>query len=149
MYRTRGLWRRYPSFGVAALSRYVDQYNICLLFGWFSVAGLAFAPYQNAFALLNRRYLAPRRWRPPVKVPHVFRFVHCDVHRCLAGLAKQRLPPLLKTYLMMGGWVRDHTVMDHAMGTLHVFTGVELGTIFLTHASGACAPFHRLVITLH
>ena len=40
-----------------------------------------------------------------------------------------RLPPLLKTYLMMGGWVIDHVVVDHYMGTLHVFTGVEIGKI--------------------
>jgi len=27
------------------------------------------------------------------------------------------------------GWVSDHMVVDHAMGTLHVFTGVELDSI--------------------
>ena len=44
-------------------------------------------------------------------------------------LAMARLPPLLKTYLMMGGWVSDHAVLDHQMDTLHVFTGVEIGEI--------------------
>tara|TARA_B100000780_G_scaffold100306_1_gene70045 strand:+ start:594 stop:905 length:312 start_codon:yes stop_codon:yes gene_type:complete len=78
---------------------------------------------------LNARYLAPRQWRPQVKAPHVFRFESRDTHWCDAGLAKWRLPPLLKTYLMMGGWVSDHAVVDHAVGTLHVFIGVELDNI--------------------
>jgi len=43
--------------------------------------------------------------------------------------AMGRMPPLLKTYLMMGGWVSDHAVVDAKMGTLHVFTGVEIAAI--------------------
>jgi putative hemolysin len=39
------------------------------------------------------------------------------------------MPPLLRTYLMMGGWVSDHAVIDRQMGTLHVFTGVEIRAI--------------------
>jgi putative hemolysin len=113
----------------AALSRNADHYKIQLLFGCASFAGLEPAPYRDVFALLNPRYLAPRKWRPQVKAPHVFRFESLDTHRCDAGLAKRLLPPLLKTYLMMAGWVSDHAVVDHAMGTLHVFTGVELDSI--------------------
>ena len=30
---------------------------------------------------------------------------------------------------MMGGWVSDHAVVDRQMGTLHVFTGLEIGAI--------------------
>ena len=39
------------------------------------------------------------------------------------------MPPLLRTYLMMGGWVSDHAVMDRQLGTMHVFTGVEIKAI--------------------
>jgi L-ornithine Nalpha-acyltransferase len=39
------------------------------------------------------------------------------------------MPPLLKTYLMMGGWVSDHAVVDRDLGTMHVFTGVEISAI--------------------
>jgi putative hemolysin len=41
----------------------------------------------------------------------------------------RQMPPLLKTYLMMGGWVSDHAVIDRQMNTLHVFTGVEIVAI--------------------
>ncbi len=44
-------------------------------------------------------------------------------------LAQMRMPPLLRTYLMMGGWVSDHAVIDTHMNTLHVFTGLEIRAI--------------------
>ncbi|MDP5347697.1 MAG: ornithine-acyl-ACP acyltransferase, partial [Paracoccaceae bacterium] len=43
--------------------------------------------------------------------------------------AMQVMPPLLRTYLMMGGWVSDHAVIDPQMNTLHVFTGLEIRAI--------------------
>ncbi len=44
-----------------------------------------------------------------------------------SGLAA--LPPLLRTYLGMGGWVSDHAVIDRDLDTLHVFTAVEIAKI--------------------
>jgi L-ornithine Nalpha-acyltransferase len=39
------------------------------------------------------------------------------------------MPPLLRSYLMMGGWVSDHAVIDRQMGTHHVFTGLQIAAI--------------------
>jgi putative hemolysin len=39
------------------------------------------------------------------------------------------MPPLLRSYLMMGGWVSDHAVVDRDLNTLHVFTGLEIRAI--------------------
>jgi L-ornithine Nalpha-acyltransferase len=39
------------------------------------------------------------------------------------------MPPLLRTYLAMGGWVGDHAVVDRELGTLHVFTALEIRAI--------------------
>jgi putative hemolysin len=39
------------------------------------------------------------------------------------------MPPLLKTYLSMGGWVSNHAVVDYEMNTMHVFTGLEVKNI--------------------
>jgi hypothetical protein len=41
----------------------------------------------------------------------------------------------LRTYLAMGGWVSDHAVVDDDLGTLHVFTGVEVGKVPGTRAA--------------
>ena len=46
-----------------------------------------------------------------------------------ARAALRLIPPLLRTYLSMGGWVSDHAVIDRQMNTLHVFTGVETAAI--------------------
>jgi putative hemolysin len=40
-----------------------------------------------------------------------------------------KMPPLLRAYLSMGGWVSDHAVIDNKLNTLHVFTGLEVSKI--------------------
>jgi L-ornithine Nalpha-acyltransferase len=109
------------------LAREVDALKAELLFGCSSFTGIAAETYRNAFALLNARHLAPEAWRPGVKAPEVVRFAALPPSDPRAGL--QALPPLLRSYLAMGGWVSDHAVVDRAMNTLHVFTGLEIAAI--------------------
>ena len=45
------------------------------------------------------------------------------------GRAMRAMPPLLRSYLAMGGWVSDHAVVDRDLGTMHVFTGVEIAKV--------------------
>lgn len=113
----------------AALTSYVDATGVRLLFGCSSFAGTDPADYLDAFALLKARYLAPKRWAPAVKAPDVFRYAARLDHAPDIKRANAAMPPLLRTYLMMGGWVSDHAVVDHTMGTLHVFTGLEIEAI--------------------
>ncbi len=113
-----------------AMTRYVDENEVKMLFGCSSFQGIDTGFYLDTFALLKDRYLAPPRWLPRVKSPLVFRFAEIPQSRNAdAILAMQRMPPLLKSYLMMGGWVSDHAVVDRQMNTLHVFTGLEISAI--------------------
>ncbi len=112
-----------------AMTAYVDENGVELLFGCSSFAGTETEQYLDAFAMLKARHLAPKRWLPRVKAPHVFRFAARLRRKPDAKKAMLRMPPLLRTYLMMGGWVSDHAVVDDKMNTLHVFTGVEIGAI--------------------
>ncbi|WBU51781.1 GNAT family N-acetyltransferase [Paracoccus sp. SCSIO 75233] len=113
-----------------AMTRFVDDNKVGLLFGCSSFMGTDAQGYADAFAMLKERHLAPRRWLPRVKAPKVFRFARAlrlmkpDPRRAQAGL-----PPLLRSYLLMGGWVSDHAVVDEQLGTLHVFTGLEIAAI--------------------
>ncbi len=113
-----------------AMTRYVDDNGVELLFGCSSFAGIEAGAYLDAFAMLKERHLAPRRWLPRVRAPEVFRFARVlrrrkpDARRAMLGM-----PPLLRSYLVMGGWVSDHAVVDRDMGTLHVFTGLEIRAI--------------------
>lgn len=113
----------------AAMTQIVDRQGVRLLFGCSSFAGVETEAYLDAFGLLRARHLAPKRWLPRVKAPDVFRFAARLRRKPDVKEAMRRMPPLLKTYLMMGGWVSDHAVVDYQMNTLHVFTGVEIGAI--------------------
>ena len=114
----------------AAMTRFVDDEGVEMLFGCSSFAGIETAAYLDAFAMLRDRHIAPRRWLPRVKAPDVFRFAQrlarrkTDVKRAIMAM-----PPLLRTYLMMGGWVSDHAVVDRHLNTLHVFTALEIKAI--------------------
>nr|WP_322868048.1 GNAT family N-acyltransferase [Aquicoccus sp. G2-2]MEA1113370.1 GNAT family N-acyltransferase [Aquicoccus sp. G2-2] len=113
----------------AALTRYVDENKVKMLFGCSSFEGVDERRYLDAFAMLQEHHLAPPCWQPRVKAPQVVRFDRrprrgLDIKQAVLGL-----PPLLRTYLMMGGWVSDHAVVDRQMGTLHVFTGLEIAAI--------------------
>ena len=113
-----------------AMSEYVDEKNARMLFGCSSFQGTEAETYIDAFALLTARHLAPSRWLPKVKSPKVFHFAkRLGLKRPDMKRAIGRMPPLLRTYLAMGGWVSDHAVVDSDLGTLHVFTGVEINRI--------------------
>lgn len=113
-----------------AMTAYVDEEGVEMLFGCSSFKGTEAESYMDAFALLNQRHIAPKRWLPRVKAPAIFPFAQ-RLNRRKPDMkrAQQGMPPLLRTYLMMGGWVSDHAVVDRDMNTLHVFTGLEIGSI--------------------
>lgn len=126
----------------AAMTAYVDENNIEMLFGCTSFSGVDAAIYNDAFGVLAARHLAPVRWRPEIHADNmrpdntrVVRFgadsaadkggkARPDTKRAMA-----QMPALLRTYLLMGGWVSDHAVIDPALNTMHVFTGLEIGAI--------------------
>ncbi len=112
-----------------AMTAYVDANGVQLLFGCSSFRGTDADEYLDAFTVLQQRHVAPRRWLPRVKAPQVFRFGRLMRRQPDAKLAQLRMPPLLRTYLLMGGWVSDHAVVDRQMNTLHVFTGLEIAAI--------------------
>jgi putative hemolysin len=113
-----------------AVTRIVDQTGARMLFGCSSFAGTEAAQYADAFAMLKERHLGPKRWLPRVKARHVFRFAKILATLTPdAGRALRLMPPLLRSYLGMGGWVSDHAVVDRDLNTLHVFTGLEIGSI--------------------
>lgn len=112
-----------------AITAIVDAESIGLLFGCSSFDGAL--PEKHAAALdVLRRHIAPSIWNISVKSETIHPFA-----QALSGqdtdsrAAMATMPPLLRTYLAMGGWVSDHAVLDHDLDTLHVFTAVEIAGI--------------------
>ena len=112
-----------------AMTRFVDEEDVEMLFGCSSFAGTDARTYYDAFAMLRDRHLAPSRWLPKVKARNVFNFARRLRRIPDRKRALLTMPPLLRTYLVMGGWVSDHAVVDKDMNTLHVFTGLEISAI--------------------
>ena len=108
-----------------ALAQMVDQANVGLIFGCASFSGVDPSVYDAAFSHLAARYLAPAQWAPARRAEEVVPLVV----RGEKTQALQQLPTLLRSYLSRGGWVSDHAVVDRDLGTLHVFTGLEVARI--------------------
>lgn len=112
-----------------AMTRIVDEGQAGLLVGCSSFRGADWTRHRAALALLAEGHLGPSEHLPGRKAPEVVDFP------ALAGPSGDRraglaaLPPLLRTYLGMGGWVSDHAVVDRELDTLHVFTCVEVDRI--------------------
>ena len=112
-----------------AMAHFVDSAQVSLLFGCSSFEGADWQPHVMALALL-RGHLAPPPWEPFENAAEIFRFASAlqDLPLDLRD-ALQALPPLLRTYLALGGWVSNHAVIDRQLDTLHVFTAVEIAKL--------------------
>jgi len=120
-YRSRAvlqlLWR-----GIAA---YVFHYGIDLMFGCASLHGTdpdALAPELT--------YLATHHLAPPGIRPRALEALYVDMRRCDARTLDQRaalmrLPPLIKGYLRLGGFVGDGAVIDRQFNTTDIAVVVQ------------------------
>lgn len=112
-----------------AMTRLVDDGQAGLLVGCTSFRGAGWEAHRAGLALLAAEFQGPPDHLPLRKAPEVV-----DYPALVGPLADRRaalaaLPPLLRTYLGMGGWVSDHAVVDRELGTLHVFTCVEVDKV--------------------
>ncbi len=113
-----------------AVTRFVDGMGAGMLFGCSSFPGTDAESYRDTFALLAEHHLSPRQWRPRVKAAKVFRYAaRLENRDGDPARTMKPMPPLLRAYLSMGAWVSDHAVVDDDLGTLHVFTGLEVAAI--------------------
>lgn len=112
-----------------AMTRIVDEGQAGLIVGCTSFRGAGWEPHRAALALLAEGFIGPREHLPGRKAAEVVDYPALvgpvtDRRAALAGL-----PPLLRTYLGMGGWVSDQAVADRELDTLHVFTCVEVDRV--------------------
>lgn len=112
-----------------AITAEVDAMSAGLLFGCSSFAGTEAAIYRDAFGWLANRHLAPPDRRPGRRATETVALAEAGAAEPDPGMALRTLPPLLRAYIGMGGWVGDHAVIDRELGTLHVFTGLEVDKV--------------------
>jgi len=109
----------------AEVTRQVDAHGAGFLFGCASFPGTDPARHAAAFAQL-RSHVAHRRWKVRRQCGTTISLDEAAGDACPSPLA---IPPLLRSYLAMSGFVSDHLVVDHDLGTLHVFAGLEVRAV--------------------
>lgn len=112
-----------------ALTREVDAAAVTMLIGCSSFRGADPGRHAAPLALLAAGHVAPEDWRPGIRAPEILPFPATPDPPVDPRAALAALPPLLRTYLAMGGRVSDHAVIDRDLDTLHVFTGVAIANV--------------------
>lgn len=124
-YRTRPtmqlLWR-----GIAA---YVFHYDIRMMFGCASLPGIDVDALALPLSYLHHNHLAPEAVRT-----RALDRLYVDMDRLPSDRIDRRqalsaLPPLIKGYLRLGGWVGDGAVVDTQFNTTDVCVLVGTRTI--------------------
>lgn len=115
-YRTRGtlqlLWR-----GIAA---YVFRHGIDLMFGCASLHGTDLDALAPQLTYLHAHHLAPPALRPRALPERYVRMARMDPAAIDARAVLVDLPPLIKGYLRLGGFVGDGAVIDQQFNTTDV-----------------------------
>ena len=115
-HRTRGtlnlLWR-----GIAA---YVFRHRIDVMFGCASLPGTDLSELAPQLSYLYANHLAPPALRPRAVAERYVAMDRLDVRQLNHRAAMMALPPLIKGYLRLGGFVGDGAVIDRQFNTTDV-----------------------------
>ena len=113
---------------LSGIARFAVAAGVDVLIGCASFKGNDPARHKTALGWLRERHAGP-----PDLCPRKRDALSFDLPKLSeAGDQKAALhsiPPLLRMYMGMGGWVSDHAVRDPNLDTLHVFTAVEIAKI--------------------
>jgi len=106
------LWR-----GIAA---YVFHYGIELMFGCASLAGTDAGALALPLSYLYHHHLAPAEFCPRALPERFVAMNRLAKESVDSPSAQALLPPLIKGYLRLGGYVGDGAVVDHQFNTTDV-----------------------------
>lgn len=111
------LWR-----GIAT---YVFHYDIEVMFGCASLPGVDPDALELPLSYLHHFHLAPPHLRPIARPERYTRMHRVSAENLDPKLALAALPPLIKGYLRLGGFVGDGAVIDHQFHTTDVCVVVK------------------------
>ena len=101
-----------------ALGDYVTRHKVEVLFGVASFSGTRIAPLKHALTFLHHKYLAPEDLRVCSKAYESLDQMAWEAVDQRAAV--KDIPPLIRAYLRLGGFVGDGAFIDHGFNTVDV-----------------------------
>lgn len=115
-YRTRGsmqlMW--------AGIAAYIFKHKVGILFGCASLPGTDLEVLADQLTYLAANHMAPEAIRPRALPGRYVDMVRKDPATIDVKKTLVELPPLVKGYLRLGGFVGDGAVLDHQFNTTDV-----------------------------
>jgi putative hemolysin len=102
------------------IADYIQHYKIGVLFGCASFPGTDPQAHKAALSYLYHRHLAPPEYRARALPGRYVSMNMMPVEEINEKRAFMALPPLIKGYLRLGGFVGDGAVVDPQFGTVDV-----------------------------
>ncbi|OUI77910.1 hemolysin-like protein [Commensalibacter intestini] len=102
------------------IALYIFMHRIDILFGCASLPGTNLADHAESLTYLYHAHLAPPALRMTAVPERRVEMVHTDPHQLNHRRALVNLPPLIKGYLRLGGYVGDGAVIDEQFNTTDV-----------------------------
>lgn len=111
------LWR--------GIAEYVFHYDVDVMFGCASLPGVEPEQLDGPLSYLYHFHLAPPELRPRAVAERYLAMDRLAPDAFDAQDAMRRLPPLIRGYLRLGGYVGDGAVVDEDFGTTDVCVVVK------------------------
>lgn len=124
-YRTRASMQLLWS-GIAA---YIFKHDVAILFGCASLHGTDLDALADQLTYLAANHMAPEAIRPRALPDRYVEMRRKDPAGIDAMRSLAALPPLVKGYLRLGGFVGDGAVLDHQFNTTDVAVMVKTDLI--------------------
>lgn len=115
------------------LAEYVLSQGIEILFGVASFPGTDPAPVAEALSYLHQHHLAPPELRVRARAPHNLEMNRMAPEAVQPARALGAIPPLIKAYLRLGGWVGEGAFIDRTFNTIDVCVVMDTARMTLRH----------------
>ncbi|AUG54732.1 GNAT family N-acetyltransferase [Thalassospira marina] len=102
------------------IAKYVFEHDIKLMFGCASFHGTDPDDFSDVLTYLHHNHLAPEGMRPRAVAERYESMARASIDAIDARQALRDLPPLIKGYLRLGGYVGDGAVVDHQFNTTDI-----------------------------
>jgi L-ornithine Nalpha-acyltransferase len=111
------------------IAAYVFHYDIAVMFGCASLAGTDVEAHASSLSYLYHHHLAPPAFRPKALPARYVDMRRVPREQLDGKIVLATLPPLVKGYLRLGGFVGDGAVIDREFNTTDVSIVVKTDLI--------------------